>query len=107
MTEREKESLDDIKARLNRETAKISWHELQRFFAGGNVLAVADGVDLLDVAVALHQDNLESFQSWLAEGTVYKVTDQQALQWFDEKASHWAVVVAPFVLVQEVIQAGE
>ena len=35
---------EDIeKAKINLETAKISWSELLRFFAGGTVLKVDDG----------------------------------------------------------------
>jgi hypothetical protein len=40
-------------ARLNAETAKITWHELQKHYAAGNVLAVAAAADLIQVAIAL------------------------------------------------------
>ena len=32
----------ELIARLNGETAKIDWHELQKHYALGNVLAVAE-----------------------------------------------------------------
>ena len=97
-------SNEDLKMRLNRETAKISWLELQKFYAAGNVVAVAGGTDLLQVAEALHSDQVEQFQQWLASGQVFKVDDSQAQHWFDSKSTHWAVVVAPFVLVQEIVE---
>ena len=41
----EAEDNRELIARLNSETAKIAWHELQKHYAHGNVLAVAEGGD--------------------------------------------------------------
>ena len=57
-------------ARLNSETAKIAWHELQKHYASGNVLAVATGADLIKVAIALHRDDRDQVQQWLDDGSV-------------------------------------
>ncbi len=56
-------------ARLNSETAKIAWHELQKHYASGNVLAVATGADLIKVAIALHRDDRDQVQQWLDDGS--------------------------------------
>jgi len=92
---------DTLKAKLNMETALINWHELQRYFAAGRVVCVSQGVDLVEVALQLSQDNKDQFQQWIATGAVGGVTEQQAQQWYDQKVDLWAVVVAPWVLVQE------
>ena len=91
-------------ARLNSETAKIAWHDLQKHYALGNVLAVAEDGDLIKVAIALHEDNATQVQQWLSEKVVFEVSDQQALQWFESNATVWALVIPPFVLVQAVKQ---
>lgn len=95
---------EDIKRHLNHETAKISWLELQKFYATGAVIAVKTGLDLLQVAEAFHRDNKVDVQRWLADGSVYKVDDQQAQRWFDHETVVWSVVLAPWVLVQEIIE---
>ena len=92
----------ELVARLNSETAKIGWHELQKHYATGNVLAVDEGGDLIQVAIALHQDNSAQIQQWLDEKVVLEVSDQQALAWYETNATVWALVIPPFVLVQAV-----
>lgn len=88
-------------ARLNSETAKIGWQELQKHYAAGNVLGVAAGADLIQVASALNEDNATQIQAWLSDKSVFEVTDQQALEWFENQTILWALVIPPFVLVQE------
>lgn len=89
------------RAKINNETAKIPWLELQRFFAAGKVINVTAGLDLVDVAYALEQDDLEQIKKWTDAMQLGPVSDQQARNWFDSKASLWSVVVKPWVLVQE------
>jgi hypothetical protein len=92
----------ELIARLNGETAKINWHELQKHYALGNVLAVSEGGDLIQVAIALHKDNSAQIQQWLNEKVVLEVSDQQALTWYESNATVWALVIPPFILVQAV-----
>lgn len=93
---------DDLKARLNRETAKIPWTELQRFYAAGSVVVVAEALDLITVASQFSLDDKSQVEQWLGSGEVARVGDSQALSWLEQDALLWAVVVAPWVLVQEV-----
>jgi hypothetical protein len=90
-----------LKARLNLETSRIHWHELQTYYARGQVVRVSPPVDLLEVAAELAADNTARFQQWLAEGGVGDVSPDQARAWYDRNAELWAVVIAPWVLVQD------
>ncbi|ARN76245.1 hypothetical protein BST96_00755 [Oceanicoccus sagamiensis] len=98
------DSYQALKTKLNKETAKINWQELQRHYASGAVIAVANGNDLIEVACQFSLDNKEAVEQWLTSGAMVKVDDQQAAQWFEQQATLWAVVVAPWVLVQEIVQ---
>ncbi len=82
------------------ETAKISWSELQRFFAAGHVMLVAAEVDLVDVAIALEEDDSEKVKIWIETGQLAAVSDEQAKDWVAGDTTLWAVVVKPWVLVQ-------
>ena len=93
---------ETIEFKLNRETAKIPWHELQRFYASGAVIVVSQGTDLIAVAGQFSDDNKEAVEQWLKDGQVCRVTDQQAANWYEHNIRLWSVVVAPWVLVQEV-----
>ena len=98
-----------LSKKLNLETAQAPWRELQPFFARGDVIQVKAGQDLLLVAEQLAADNAPLFQQWLSEGSVNKVSDDQALIWYQQDTLLWTVVIKPWVLVQEsseIDQAG-
>ncbi len=91
---------DQFRAKINSETAKIPWRELQRFFAAGKLRLVAPGLDLVEVAYALQQDDTDAVQSWVENAELASVSDDQARQWHAQDAVLWAVVVKPWVLIQ-------
>jgi hypothetical protein len=90
----------ELAQKINRETARLPWSELERHFAQGNVVYVSETLDLIDVAVRISHDDKESISRWMSEGKVAKVTDAQAQSWALTDAVLWASVVSPFVLVQ-------
>ncbi|MDO8464702.1 MAG: DUF2288 domain-containing protein [Gallionella sp.] len=93
-----------LRAKLNLETSKIAWKELQRFFANGTALAVSADLDLVEVAFQMSEDNVAQIQQWATAGKLGKVSDEQAGEWLADDVSVWAVVVSPWVLVQPVRQ---
>ncbi len=88
------------RAKMNLETARIAWRELQRFFASGAAIFVGNELDLVEVAFQVSEDNKEQVAAWMEAGLVARVTDEQALAWYEADADMWAVVVSPYVLVQ-------
>lgn len=82
------------------ETASISWHELQRYFASGHAIAVAESLDLIDVATQIARDNAPQIKAWMSAGLVDAVSDTQAKIWYENNSLVWAVVIKPWVLVQ-------
>ena len=91
-------------ARINAETAKIAWHELQKFFAQGKAVQVSPSLDLVEVAYEFSCDNKQLCESWLNTGRIGVVGDTQAREWLDANALMWAVVVRPWVLVQPLLK---
>ena len=90
-----------IKAKIVSETARINWLELQKFYAAGSVVQVSAELDLVDVAFAFSQDDKTAVQSWLQAGLVDRVGDTQAQLWVEQQAELWAVVISPWILVQD------
>ena len=98
MTTLSQQEIDRIN--LNLETSRISWEELQRFFASGKAIFVSDTLDLIDVAIQISKDNKGQVVQWMEAGLVTPVSDVQAQVWHEADAEVWAVVVRPYVLVQ-------
>lgn len=89
------------KAKVNLETSQIPWTELQRFFAAGLAIAVDDELDLIEVAYQFSIDNKTLVEDWLQSKRIGPVSDRQARDWYDNKAEVWAVVIKPWILVQD------
>jgi hypothetical protein len=89
------------RAKVNLETSRIAWKELQKYFASGAVVAVSSKLDLVEVAYQMSVDNKEKVAQWLADGLMSKATDEQAAAWYAADADMWAVVISPWVLVQQ------
>ena len=93
------------RTKINQETSRIAWKELQRFYASGATILVSSELDLVEVAFQISEDNKLQVSEWLTAGKIGKVTDAQALSWYEADADVWAVVVSPYVLIQEVKDA--
>jgi len=97
----ESNCVDIAKEKVNLETSKIAWQELQRFFASGMAVFVASPLDLVDVAYQFSIDNKDQVAQWLQNNQIALVSDQQALEWLEADSEVWAVVVKPWILVQK------
>jgi len=92
----------DIRQQLNAQTGRLGWKELERHFARGSVIKVAGELDLVEVAACVAQDDKATIEFWLASGRLAPADTEDALVWHGRQAEFWAVVVAPWVLVQEI-----
>ncbi len=95
------EPIEVLKSRLNTETAKIGWTEIQRFFAKGQVFIVAPELDLVDTAARMIHDEKVTVEKWLEQVQIRQATTDDAKHWNENDPDLWAVVVAPWILVQE------
>lgn len=92
---------DILRAKLNLDTARLAWPELERHFARGVVVRVKPGFDLVDAALQVAENNTGAVQAWLADGTLARPGMEDAQRWHAAQQTFWGVVVAPWVLVQE------
>ena len=98
------EQQEILRAKINMETSRIHWKELQRFFAGGVAVKVGETLDLVEIALQMYGDNKIQFENYLSTGMIGKVTDAQASAWLAADTEVWAVVVSPWVLVQVIAE---
>ncbi|KAA0694737.1 DUF2288 domain-containing protein [Halopseudomonas laoshanensis] len=83
-------------------TAPIEWKTLEPHFAAGQVLSVDPALDLVTVAEAFTRDDGAAVKQWMDAGQVQLTPDAQAAGWHERDPDNlWAVVIRPWVLVQE------
>ena len=97
MSEQEQSILE----KLHSETALMPWKDLQRFFAQGNLLYVDASLNLVQSAVWFAEDAVDQLAPHIESKTIVEPNNLQARDWYDSNVELWAVVVAPYVLVQE------
>lgn len=90
-----------LRQKLALETAPIPWRELERFHARGVVVQVAAALDLVEVGYQLTQDNKSQVEQWMKSGELGSVTDTDAQAWHESNREVWALVIAPWVLIQK------
>jgi hypothetical protein len=96
---------DLLRAKLNAETGRLAWKELERHFARGVVILVAAELDLVEVAFRVSRDDKAAMEAWMAQGQVRRAATEDALAWHEQQSQFWAVVAAPWVLIQELKDA--
>jgi len=99
---------------LKNETGKLTWKELERHFARGVVIKVAIELDLVTIAAAFAEDNKTLVEAWLASGQIARANEDDARRWNavtktgknknNDNLAFWAIVCAPWVLIQEITQ---
>lgn len=100
------ETPQELAARLNLETGRVRWPELQRHFARGSVLLASRDIDLIEAGSALIRDDTAAVAAWKKRGQLRLAEDGDARRWQSGDRELWALVVAPWVLVQEAKDPG-
>jgi len=93
---------EELKVKLNAETGKLVWKELEPHYARGAVIKVSVNLDLVEVAICFAEDDKEVIERWLTSGELARMDQEDAQRCNEEDLLFWAVVVAPWVLVQEI-----
>ena len=93
---------DEAYAAILGATGNIEWKTLEPHFARGDLLVVAPELDLVQAAAAMMEDNSEQIKAWMDKNHLQVATDAQAADWAErDPDTLWAVVIRPWVLVQE------
>ena len=101
------ESKEALRIHLNTETAQLAWPELERHFARGVVIKVAADLDLIEAAIQIIQDDKPTVAKWMETGQISHPTLDDARDWVERQPDFLAVVVAPWVLIQEIVTTTE
>ena len=92
--------MQDIKEQLAEDVAEIEWRELIPHSQRDAIIVVTPHLDLLDVGVAIANDNTQSVHHWISEDLIHKPSAQQLSEWNAQPQTKlYTLIVQPFVLV--------
>jgi len=94
--------MQDLRAQLAEALDEAAWEWLIPHVKRDVVVVVTQGLDLLDVGVAIANDDVLSVQHWISEQLVHKPFSEELTIWNIDKTKRFqALIVQPYVLVQE------
>ncbi|MFE1747311.1 DUF2288 domain-containing protein [Coleofasciculus sp. H7-2] len=94
--------MQGLRAELAELIDEAEWNWLMPHAEREAVVIVVPELDLLDVGVAIANDDVSSVQHWIGEQLIYKPSEAQKQDWNDNKNKRFsALIVSPYVLVQE------
>jgi hypothetical protein len=92
----------DVRNRIESSLDEATWDILALPAVDGRVIIVLKPLELIEVGMALASDSTQRVSHWLSEGLIYKPeNDEIARRSKLEGQKYMAVIVDPFVLVQE------
>jgi hypothetical protein len=90
-----------MRERIAETLGDVFWTDLRAHVARDAVIIVEDELDLVDVGVALAQNDVAVVDAWISSGKLTKPTADDLARWpVDTGARFRSVIVQPFVLIR-------
>lgn len=99
----------DLRQELASMVGPTQWNWLKPHIARDAVVFVDPQLDLVDVGVALTNDNVQSVQRWIGEQLITKPSKDQLETWGVTGPTNQlqSLIVQPYVLVQEILKVAD
>lgn len=95
------EDIQSDDEKIAKYTGEVGWSYLKPHFERDALLWVDPDLSLEDVAMAFINDDSVRVADWLGNGDLVRVGKLHAAQWEESEELFTAVVVTPFVLMQQ------
>lgn len=94
--------MEDLKAQLADNLAEAEWDWLKPHAQRDAIILVSPELDMLEVGVAIANDNVQAVERWITEQLICKPSAEQLSVWNqNETAKFTSLIVAPYVLIKE------
>ena len=95
--------MSEIRAQLLEELADADWSSLVPHAQRDALIVVNPSLDLIEVGLALANDNVSVVQRWISEQLICKPSAEELSIWNSQPTKKFStLIVQPFVLVSAV-----
>ena len=95
--------MEDLRKRLSEDVADVNWNDIKPHAQRDAVIVVNNSLNLLDVGVAIAQDDKIVVERWITEQSISKPSNEQLSNWnSNESQLFTTLIVQPFVLIQTI-----
>lgn len=91
----------NLRKKFEIEIGPADWKTLRPHLLRDAVILVAPDLDLIDVGIKVAEDDKAAIVQWIRAGKLTKPTPREAAVWEKGETDPLAVIVSPFVLVQQ------
>lgn len=94
--------MQDLKAELTASVDEAEWQWLLPHLSRDSVIVVTPELNIVDVGVAIANNNVPLVQNWISQELIRKPSLNQMADWQANLSKRFhALIVQPFVLIQE------
>lgn len=94
--------MSDLRTELAEALAEAEWDWLAPHARRDSLIVVESGLDVVDVAVAIANDDTARVQHWIEENLIHKPSSIELSDWNLNQSKRFnTLIVQPYVLVQE------
>lgn len=91
--------MSDLRAELAEMVDQAEWGWLEEHAKRGRIIVVAPNLDLVEVGVAIAEDNVTTVQQWMEDSWISYPTEEQISVWNQDKTQSFSsLIIQPFVL---------
>lgn len=96
--------MSDLRTQLTDNLDEAEWDWLIPHVQRDAVILVTQGLDLLDVGVAIASDQVSSVQAWIDGQLIGKPSNTQLGNWNSDRTKRFqTLIIQPYVLIQEIL----
>ncbi|RLB69469.1 MAG: DUF2288 domain-containing protein [Deltaproteobacteria bacterium] len=91
---------------FKRDLAEVNWRELKIHLKRDAIIVVSVELDLIDVGVAVADDDKTLVETWVTSNQLNKPTEKQLESWEKSPEQRFQMlIVQPFILIQDISDA--
>jgi len=92
---------EELRKHLANEVHRVDWRPLSPHAKRGGLVLVDPRLDIVEVALAVAQDDSARVQQWMQSQQLARPSDEQMESWRDETEERFTVIIVqPYVLAQ-------
>jgi hypothetical protein len=100
--------MSKIQEQLLEELADVTWSDLQPHAKRDAVIIVHESLNIVDVGLAIANDEVAKVDVWIAEQLIQKPTPNQLSHWNQDPTQKFStLIVAPYVLISTQLAGTE
>ena len=98
------EDTQGLEDRLEKYTGEVDWPYLKKHYQSGALIYVDPALNITEVGRAIAEDDTETIKTWKKSGDIIQPSAPHAAYWEESGDTFLALVVSPFVLMQQVAE---